>query len=305
VHRDITPANIIALGSDVTGSAIEIKLLDFGQAHGMDVEFVQLYTSALMRRMSARRTALAPRKAWATGVLSSLGVRSVSRDRSDTAMAGSWVARAGTSSLNALSAASFKQREWKGSEMPADDASPTFADVIAPPPPVREPTLKEQASRYSFTVEPSSSARVALYTAPEITDYHRFRVIDSRSPHEFGIVVDATVVVDAYSVGAVLKHLLTGVPPNHKVAEYIAQKTAHPVSLLLRVSRACVGRPVQLYRYMAELHDVDGIDVCQLLHQLTERDPAKRMTMTEFNEHPWVANADVASLREWRLSGHV
>lgn len=309
VHRDLTPANIIVLGSDVSGASVEIKVLDFGLAHGLDAEFVRLYTNALMRRMSARHTPVVPRNGWATVLLGSLGMRTVARDRSGGPSSNAMWVSTSTSSPNDNEATSFKKkgREWVASEVPPTDAdteqTPRAVVTTMPPPPMREPSLKEQASHYSFTVEPAK--RFPMYTAPEIMDHHRFRVVDSRSSSEFGIVVDATVVVDAYSVGAVLKHLLTGVPPDRKVAEFIAQKTAHPVSMLLRVARACVGRPVPFYRYMAELHDVDGTDVCQLLHQLMERDPAKRMTISELNEHPWIANADVASLREFKLSGHV
>ncbi|KAJ1635189.1 hypothetical protein T492DRAFT_836327 [Pavlovales sp. CCMP2436] len=94
-------------------------------------------------------------------------------------------------------------------------------------------------------------------------------------------------------------------PPNQKVAEYIAAKTASPLSMHGRVARACAGKPVQNYCYMAELHDIDGFDVSQILSALTDRDPAKRMTIFDFNEHAWIANVDVASLRELRLSKHV
>jgi hypothetical protein len=48
------------------------------------------------------------------------------------------------------------------------------------------------------------------------------------------------------------------------------------------VARACAGKPVQNYRYMADMHDIDGYDVSQILGALTDRDPAKRMTKFDF-----------------------
>ncbi|KAJ1621766.1 hypothetical protein T492DRAFT_345382 [Pavlovales sp. CCMP2436] len=52
VHRDLTPAHILALGSDVTGPNVEIKILDFGHSCGLDHEFVNLYRSALVLNVS-------------------------------------------------------------------------------------------------------------------------------------------------------------------------------------------------------------------------------------------------------------
>jgi serine/threonine protein kinase len=314
VHRDIRPANIVVLGSDVSGPSLEIKIIDFGLAYGMDSQFVRCYRQVLLRKVSARQTPMVSRqRAWSLGRHFSGGSGHSNSDSSARGTAGtlqlaptevdpklvSAMAHGGVAA-QAIAAgapggaamARDRGREGQG-EGQGEENSSSFGAKLTP-------AIRAQPSRYSFTVEPSGSR---LYAAPETHDHHRYRA-SLGSTGDLGIVVDATVVVDAFSVGAVLHHLLTGVPPGRKVAEYISRKTSNPISLVGRVALACAGRPVPHYRYMAELHDVKGVDLSALIARLMERDPAKRMTITQLNEDEWVAGADVPSLRAYNGTRH-
>mmetsp|Transcript_19966 Transcript_19966/g.47121 ORF Transcript_19966/g.47121 Transcript_19966/m.47121 type:complete len:473 (+) Transcript_19966:88-1506(+) len=296
VHRDLTPAHILALGSDVTGPNVEIKILDFGHSCGLDHEFVNLYRSALVLNVSARQTPVVEQWSWQGSIISALGGRT-----SKGASPSRPIHNSLKNSTNSNTPTGRRNSRAEGANYNLSNEFSSLGDLNSAPSGAAEPKLREEIARYTFEIQPSLKDG---YTAPEITDYRRFRAKHSESG-SVGIVVDATVVVDAYSVGCVLRYLLTGVPPSQKVPEYIAAKTASPISMLGRVARACAGKPVQNYRYMAELHDIDGFDVSQILSALTDRDPAKRMTISDFNEHAWIANVDVASLRELRLSRHV
>jgi serine/threonine protein kinase len=280
VHRAVEPANVIALAGFAAKNAradetVRIKLLGLGRALGLGEQFVRVYCHDLLRRVSARQT---PILSWADELRNAVGIGRV------------------TPSLTLLASAqsSPPRVDPSSSESASDDG--TMPRVAAEP------------SRYEFQVcaplrSPSSSR---VYSAPEVNDRRRFR--PTRGPAGgLSLVVDATVVIDAYSVGAVLAHLLTGVPPCDKVADGIARETTGSRALLRRIASACAGRPPRTFRYMAELRDVDGHDLVRLLGALMDKDPATRMTITQLCQHPWLAGAageqPAATLREEPLAG--
>mmetsp|Transcript_15059 Transcript_15059/g.39108 ORF Transcript_15059/g.39108 Transcript_15059/m.39108 type:complete len:272 (+) Transcript_15059:678-1493(+) len=145
----------------------------------------------------------------------------------------------------------------------------------------RAPPLERDPSRFSFAAEPAGSR---MYAAPEIQDHHRYTKAEGATG---GVVVTTTVVVDAYSVGAVLRHALTGVPPDNVVRDFISQQRSSPIMGLVRIVQACAGKPVVHYRYLSELPD----GVSDLLNQLMNPSPRERMTISALCEHPWIRAA--------------
>lgn len=245
VHRDIKPANVMVLDGALDGPNTRIKILDFGLAHGLDEQFVQLYRDVAVRRASQA----------GTGVM-----KGASRGKA--------VARAVAGSRRAVPSA-----EEKIEESHAESGSTKHRMSV--------PEVQLNPSRFSFAVEPAGSR---MYAAPEIQDYHRYKQKDGAAG---GLVVATTVVVDAYSVGAVLRHLLTGVPPDRVVRDFISQQRASPIEWLIRVVKACAGKPVVHYRYLSELPE----GVADLLSGLLDPSPRKRTTITQLCDHPWIRGA--------------
>jgi serine/threonine protein kinase len=112
------------------------------------------------------------------------------------------------------------------------------------------------------------------------------------------------MVADAFSVGATIRHMVTGVPPNMDVEDFIARRN-HPLMKLSRsLGRRCAlllpsngrkrRRRTKRYRSSADLpHDVRN-----LIHGLTHYDPRRRATVRSATRHPWLetsAGADDAS----------
>jgi serine/threonine protein kinase len=299
VHRDIKPANIMVLDSDdlstttttarttnlvqIEGgtstppgkggarrgarggkgpSLVQIKVLDFGLSHNLGDDFISFYRTEIARRVSAKRTPVAA------------GARKA-RERQLSAVITSGAARKGDKGQDDASE-SVRQGSAHGPEPSTDDAS------INP-------------SRYSFAVEPAGSR---AYAPPEIKDYHRFT---AQAAARGGMVVATTLLVDAYAIGAVMRHLLTGVPPDRSVMDFIEQQTGSPVEWLLRVFRACRGKSVVHYRYLSELPP----ELVELLNRLMDTNASTRMSVTQLTEHPWVAGAPGAERLPFMLPSAV
>lgn len=92
------------------------------------------------------------------------------------------------------------------------------------------------------------------------------------------------------SVGATIRHMVTGVPPDVDVDDFIASKN-HPVRKLVRsLSKKVKGggkkRP-KIYRTSLDL----PMDVMDLIQGLTHYNPKQRATVRTCTRHPWIASA--------------
>lgn len=146
------------------------------------------------------------------------------------------------------------------------------------PKPRRSPQLVVEPSRNTFTAAPSGTRR---YVAPEVVDESNWSV-HSTMPR-----VTVNVTIDAYSIGATLLHMATGVPPGEQIATYISDHTASPLAACLALSRACAGTPSPHYKHLTQVDQ----DVRDIIHALMLLDPTKRMTVTQLCSTPWISGA--------------
>mmetsp|Transcript_39962 Transcript_39962/g.92614 ORF Transcript_39962/g.92614 Transcript_39962/m.92614 type:complete len:108 (+) Transcript_39962:1000-1323(+) len=99
-------------------------------------------------------------------------------------------------------------------------------------------------------------------------------------------------------MGAVLRQLLTGVPPDRNVVDFISERKYTPLQMCIRLVRACSGRSVAHYRYLSEV----PAEEIELLNRLMDPSPATRMTISQLSRHPWVTDAPrVDSLHTGRV----
>ncbi|KAL3806577.1 hypothetical protein ACHAXA_000283 [Cyclostephanos tholiformis] len=95
------------------------------------------------------------------------------------------------------------------------------------------------------------------------------------------------MVADAFSVGATIRHMVTGVPPNVDVGDFMAWRD-HPLMRLSRSLGRCIRRKDKRrrkkYRSCADL----PLDARNLIHNLTHYDPSRRATVRSVTRHPWI-----------------
>ena len=108
------------------------------------------------------------------------------------------------------------------------------------------------------------------------------------------------MVADAYSVGATVRHMVKGVPPNVDVQDFIDARD-HPLAKLGR----CLGgrllpgkrnrrwRRANGKRYRAS-SDLPG-DVKGLIRDLTHYDSRRRATVRSMTRHPWIVETSSSS----------
>lgn len=94
-------------------------------------------------------------------------------------------------------------------------------------------------------------------------------------------------VADAFSVGATIRHMVTGVPPNINVEDFLASKN----HLLKRLARSLKKRVkkdsrkrAKTYRLSSDLPD----DISDLIQILTHYNQNKRATVRSVTSHPWI-----------------
>lgn len=152
------------------------------------------------------------------------------------------------------------------------------------------------------------------YAAPEILGGIRNRrnvlnrsLSGSRSAHNKGrkktlgeCVSSYGMIADAFSVGATIRHMVTGVPPSENVEEYIANKN-RPLKLLIRslkhrISKDNPKQRVKKYRMSSDLPE----DVKDLIQNLTHSNAKRRATVRSATSHPWIKSSVSKSM----IGGH-
>jgi len=142
-------------------------------------------------------------------------------------------------------------------------------------------TAEEDLSVSKVQVSDLSSAGNRNYSAPEVMK---------------------TLKNDAFSLGALLRYMLTGVPPEFTIEEYIARQTNSVAVLANFVSKinlfaycskpnsAVSNRGGETKRRKKRFKRNEDIpkDAANLVHSLTIRSPQKRLTVRHSQCHRWI-----------------
>lgn len=102
-------------------------------------------------------------------------------------------------------------------------------------------------------------------------------------------VSDYGMVADAFSVGATIRHMVTGVPPSVNVEDFIASRNAPMKKLAKRLSKRLSfkkndNKRSKKYRTSCDLPE----EVEDLIQALTHYNSRKRATVRAVTGHPWI-----------------
>jgi serine/threonine protein kinase len=117
-------------------------------------------------------------------------------------------------------------------------------------------------------------------------------------------VSDYGMNADAYSLGATVRHLLTGIPPDMGYDEFMSQRSSalKSISKMFRKKKKDA-KPKNVYRRNKDL----PMEAIRLVRGLTHWDPRKRTTVRAARSFPWVL--DLLSIEkhdvEQEEGGHV
>jgi serine/threonine protein kinase len=145
------------------------------------------------------------------------------------------------------------------------------------------------------------------YAAPEI-----LKTIHKQKGQPTGHnVSNYGMTADAYSLGALLRYILTGVPPEYTIEEYISRKNnlvGKVADFLSSISFSYCRSKTKAdgsekkrkrWKRFKRNHCVPK-DAANLVHLLTMRDVKQRMTVRNAQTHPWIKlkNEDDPSVHE-------
>jgi serine/threonine protein kinase len=140
-----------------------------------------------------------------------------------------------------------------------------------------------------------SALGTKAYAAPEIKKKLRKKTADDHGKPNAALtecVADYGMIVDAYSVGWTMRVIITGVPPNCTISQYVRkiqeeeEREANESSGSLFC--CCSGPPEEKKKIkIRDAHDIPK-DATTLITQLTKPDPEERMTVREAQTHPWI-----------------
>ena len=104
------------------------------------------------------------------------------------------------------------------------------------------------------------------------------------------------MIADAFSVGATIRHMVTGVAPSENVEEFIAFKN-RPLKLLMRSLKKRIQKDnpkrMKIYRTSSDLPD----DVKDLIQSLTNSNAKQRATVRSATSHPWIKASALTTKR--------
>ncbi|KAG7360482.1 serine/threonine protein kinase [Nitzschia inconspicua] len=166
--------------------------------------------------------------------------------------------------------------------------------------------LQNRLKRMSTTkhkVRSMSALGTKAYAAPEIKNKLRNKTaedIEKKNAALTECVADYGMIVDAYSVGWTLRVILTGVPPNSTISQYLRKHNGKEASEEMEeVGCCCFGRPTLLETRMNNkppfrVRDTDEMprEATLFISCLTKSNPEDRMSIREAQLHPWIRGGD-------------
>ena len=102
------------------------------------------------------------------------------------------------------------------------------------------------------------------------------------------------MVADSFSVGATIRHMVTGVPAGCDVDAFVASRN-HPFSKMARSlkKRLKTSNRKRAKKYRA-ISDLPG-DLNNLIRGLTHQDPMRRATVRSVTQHNWIKTSTMTT----------
>lgn len=159
------------------------------------------------------------------------------------------------------------------------------------------PPLTQRRSSTARTKMRSMSALgTKAYAAPEIKKKLRKKTAEDHGKSNAALtecVADYGMIVDAYSVGWTMRVILTGVPPNCTISQYVRkiQEEEEKEAEKQQGGIFCCCSPPPVEKKKIRVRDAHDIpkEATVLITQLTKPDPDERISVREAQLHPWIA----------------
>lgn len=183
--------------------------------------------------------------------------------------------------MNGTKAATTPTSFPEESELPPDEPSRSVADL-------RNSLCRQSSARTK--VRAMSALGTKAYAAPEILHDLRNKTEEDIEMSREALtecVADYGMTADSYSVGWTIRVVLTGVPPNESVSDYVSKLEAEQYARESGCLSFCCGsKPIE----KNNLRDTDEIpaEALHLVNSLTKRNMEERMTVREAQSHPYI-----------------
>jgi len=145
-------------------------------------------------------------------------------------------------------------------------------------------SISKKAVRQMSAVGSHSAVGSRVYSAPEVRKGVREVPLQNLTRTLSKFVSDYGMVADAFSVGSIIRYLLTGVPPDEQVEDVIAAQN-HPLVLLCNCILGNVQK-TKRYRAARELPK----EAARLVRGMTHPTAKKRTTVRAARLYPWIDN---------------
>jgi serine/threonine protein kinase len=160
----------------------------------------------------------------------------------------------------------------------------------------RRPTPRMSSTRTKF--RSMSALGTKAYAAPEIKHKLRNKTTADHEKANAALtecVADYGMIVDAYSVGWTLRVILTGVPPNSTISQYMKKYDGKEVSEEMEEVGCCcfgggtVDKPKE-GKPPFRVRDTDEMPkgATLFISALTKANPEDRLSIREAQNHPWI-----------------
>jgi serine/threonine protein kinase len=144
-----------------------------------------------------------------------------------------------------------------------------------------------------------SALGTKAYAAPEIKHKLRNKTDEDKDKPNAALtecVADYGMIVDAYSVGWTLRVILTGVPPNSTISQYMRKYDGKEVPEdIEQVGCCCFGRKVEKNKKppfrVRDTHQMPK-GATLFISALTKMNPDDRLSVREAQNHPWIKGDD-------------
>ena len=103
------------------------------------------------------------------------------------------------------------------------------------------------------------------------------------------------LIGDAYSVGATLSEIITGVPPGKDPATYVEANrmpNQKPLSRFSKICQAVSGGQKGPYAIQLRTYEELPKPVTNLISTLMEYDPSARLSVRDAQDHEWIGGYD-------------